>query len=228
MSVNKILIVLLILITSYSLSYSQEYDHPNNSYNKALKYYQQDHLGNAMFHTKRAFLLNPTDKNIRELFYTIRKDIGLPQIYSNDSFSNILFSNIFSQLRPQTNALIGSLLFLLGSLLLSCVLINKIIKYKNIAIIAIWISFIFSGINFIQATVQYYLFFASDQRIVLTKTKAYEEASTESLYLLDLPAGTEVKVIVQNQEFYLIRTLDGKEYWITPAFIPPLWDKLSI
>ena len=228
MAINKILIILLTLISTHTLSFGLEYEHPNNSYNKALEYYQQDDLGNAMFHTKRAILLKPTDKNIRELFYTIRKDIGLPQIYSDDSFSNIILSNLFSQLSPQINAIIGALLFLIGSLLVCLILLKTITTNKKVAIIGIWISFILSGINFLQAGIQYYIFFSPDQRIVLTTTKAYEEASFESLNLLDLPAGSEVQVIIQDQEFYLVSTLDGKEYWITPESIPPLWDKKQL
>ncbi|MGL4676501.1 MAG: hypothetical protein ACRCWI_02395 [Brevinema sp.] len=213
----QILIALLFSITTHS----QEYSHPYNNHNQALDYYQIGEFGKAMFYSKRAMLLDPSNIEIRKLFYTIRHDIGLPPIYATDTKGAQLVSSIIFRDPPHITVMIGGALFFGASLLVSLLLLGKIRNYKKIALIGIWIGLILSLLLFIKSSVQYYFFFLPDQRIIIETTKAYEEPSIESSHLLDLPAGTEVTVVVTLEDFYLVRTLDGKEYWINP--IPELW-----
>ncbi len=213
---------ILILLLTLSNVYGNEY--PNQNYNDSLTYYQNGDLGRAMFYSKRAILLEPSDPQIRNLFYTIRHDIGLPTIYATDSISSQMLSYVFGSLPPHINASIGAVFFVLASILVSLSLLGKLDKHKNITLMSTCGFFIIAGVLFIQAGVQYYFFFSPDQRVVINDTKAYEEPSTESVVLLTLPAGSEVTITMQSEDFYLAKTLDGKEYWIQN--IPPLWEDL--
>ncbi len=214
---------ILILLMIVSNTYGNEY--PNQNYNEALTYYQNGEIGKAMFYSKRAILLDPSDSEVRSLFYSIRHSIGLPSIYATDSFTSQTLSHIFGSLPPHINATVGAVFFVLASVLVSLLLIGKLEKHKNISLMGIWGFFIISGALFIQAGVQYYFFFSPDQRVVINDIRAYEEPSIDSEELLTLPAGTEVTITMQSEDFYLAKTLDGKEYWIQN--IPPLWEDLN-
>lgn len=216
-----------LLLLNTSILFGVEYNNPDMYYNDALAFYQQKELGKAMYAIKKAYLLAPDVEHIRKLFYTIRYDIGLPPIYATDRLSLQIFAKVFASHPPHINALIGGGLFLGASILVSLLILGKITAYRKISMIGIWFLFVTAGILFLQAGVQYYVFFAPDQRVVLQKISAYEEPSFESTKLIDLPEGTEVTVVAQTDEFLLIRTLDGKEYWVNPQFIPVLWGNLS-
>lgn len=223
MAFYKILILFLTLLPS-SILVSQEYEHPNNLYNKALTYYHNNDLGNAMYYTKEALILTPYKNEIRTLFYQIRKDIGLPQIYSSDTIGGEIFSYLFGRIPPQINSLLGACLFVLGSLLVMGMILKMITaSYQKITTIGIWIFFIGAGILFTQALVQYYIFFKPNQGVLITESSAYEEPYNDSFKVLDLPAGTEVSIIDTVEEFYLVKTLDGKEYWVITQNVPLLF-----
>ena len=218
----QILILLLMMITN-SFTYGKEYTHPTKLYNTALESYNNKDLGQAMYYVKQALLLNPARSEYRALFYQIRKDIGLPQIYSTDTLGGQVLSQVFGFIPPHINALLGGILFIFGSFLVSALFLKKLQKYKYTQI-GIWISFLGAGLFFITALLQYYAFFSPQQGVLLSISNAYEEPSLDSFKVLELPSGTELSIVDKVDNFYLIKTLEGKEYWILQKKVPILFE----
>jgi len=191
------------------------YENPNSLYNKGLKKYQEEDLGQAMYYLKKAMILNPNNIKIRQLFYTLRKEIGLPPIFSTDTKTNRFLSIIFSSTTPQNYSLIGGFLFLISSILYSFYKIKYLKIYPFI--------FILSGFFIFCSLIQYYIFFNTKERVVINKSRLYEEPSTNSKLITTLPAGTEVNIIDHSEDFYLIKTIDGQESWMISNNLPNLF-----
>ncbi|MGL4388247.1 MAG: SH3 domain-containing protein [Brevinema sp.] len=203
-------------------SFTKNYEHPQNLYNSSLESYEKHDLGHAMFYAKKAIKLAPGDNNIRSLFFKIRQDLGLPSIFSEDQFSHRLTTFLFQSFPPHLNAFAGGILFILASGIISLLMFNQIRIPKFVPIILFTLSFFMM----IQAVAQYY-FFNKDERVVLATSTLYEEPSINSTKLQDIPAGTEVSVIDQTEEFLLIKLLNSTEAWILSNHAPILLEPIS-
>lgn len=223
MKINTYYLLLLIssIIITTTKNYSTTYkiDHPHTLYNKGLEEYNKNNLGQAMFFVTKALILAPSDPKIRTLFYTLRKEIGVAPIFSTDNKNNLFLSKLFSKILPQYNALIGGILFIFASMIYAYFLLSKRTIFSKIYLCL----FIFSGIFIIQAFVQYYLYFNTKQRILLHTSALYEEPITNSIMITTLPAGSELTIIDNSDNFFLVKTLDGKEAWIISNSLPKLF-----
>lgn len=217
MQISKFMIILFMLFSSNI--FAKYYEHPQNLYNQAISAYQNNDLGSAMFYTKKAFMLAPNNKFIRPFFFKLRKEIGLPSIFSEDTLSKRITSSIFQGVAPHYNAILAGFMFIIGSIFVSLMLLKKINNKPSIYIV----SFTLSLFLITQAIIQYYYVFNVSNRIVLSEVQLYEEPSTESTILEKIPAGTEVEVIDQTDNFILVRLLNGTEAWSLTNSIPPLF-----
>ncbi|MGL4367269.1 MAG: SH3 domain-containing protein [Brevinemataceae bacterium] len=199
------------------------FEHPNITYNKAVKEYQSGNLPQAMYLSKQAMLTASYNKNIRELFFSLRKELDYPKILTSDSKLNYLFSVIFGKIPPQIDALIGSLLFLTAAVLLSLYFLKKYIHTPKI-IPTVKILFVCSILLMTKAMIQYFVFADNkNHRIIISNTSVYEEPSLQSVELFQLSAGWEAEIIDNIDEFVLIKTFDNKEGWIISNSIPPFF-----
>ncbi|MGL4393874.1 MAG: SH3 domain-containing protein [Brevinema sp.] len=213
-------ILLLYLLTTPI--FAKQYEHPQNLYNKALEAYEKQDLGTAMFYAKGAMKLSPGSKNTRILFFKLRQELGLPTIFSEDQFSQQLSTFLFQSFPPHVDAFFAGVLFILGAGLLSLIILNQISISKYIPTTILALSFLMM----LQSTIQYQ-FFKVDERVILTSTALYEEASLDGTVLQNLKAGTELTVIDQSEEFLLIKLLNSSEGWISKDAAPPLLTPIS-
>ncbi|MGL4562890.1 MAG: SH3 domain-containing protein [Brevinema sp.] len=216
MQVSKAILSVIILFSVPS--FAEYYEHPQNLYNKSLEAYEKNDFGYAMFYAKQARALDPSNKNIRTLFFKIRQDIGLPTIFSEEQFSSKIITFIFQSFPPHLNAFVAGVLFILGAGIISLLLLKQIKIPIFVPIIVCSVSIFLM----IQAIIQYQLF-QTDERVILKTTSLYEEPSTNSTKLQELPAGTEIKVIAKTDDFLLVQLLNSTEAWVLTNEIPPLF-----
>lgn len=195
-----------------------KFTHPNDLYNNGLQFYYNDEYGTAMRCIKKAMLLAPNNKQIRTLFYQLRREIGLPIVFTQDNIVSRIFAVFFNAVPPQWNAILGSLLLLIVSLIIFLPVKKK--KYILYIIGMFSISMALLSIGLIR----YYIFFSVPDRVAIRAVDLYEEPDVESKKNITLPAGSELKVVDQIGKFLLVKTLDKREAWVQEESVPPLWE----
>ncbi|SFB76956.1 hypothetical protein SAMN02745150_00712 [Brevinema andersonii] len=213
------LIKMLFLITPImAKDRVDQFTHPNNLYNNGLQFYYNSEYGPAMKCIKKAMLLAPNNKQIRTLFYQLRREIGLPVVFTQDNVISRMFAVFFNAVPPQWNAILGSFLLLIVSLIVFLPVKKK--KY----ILYIIGMFSTSVVLLSVGLIRYYIFFNVPDRIATHIIDLYEEPDVKSKKNITLPAGSELRVVDQIGEFLLVKTLDKREAWVQEEFVPPLWE----
>lgn len=195
-----------------------KFPHPNDLYNNSVRFYANSEYGKAMRCVKKAMLLAPDNQQIRTLFYQLRREIGLPIVFTQDNVVSRIFAVFFNAVPPQWNAILGSLLLLIVSLIIFLPVKKKKYLLYIIGMSSISVALLSIGL------IRYYIFFDVPDRVAIQAVDLYEEPDVESKKDISLPAGSELRVVDQIGQFLLVKTLDKREAWVQEEFVPPLWE----
>ncbi|MCX7821291.1 MAG: hypothetical protein N2258_06410 [Brevinematales bacterium] len=199
---------------------------PDIYYNLGVYYITKEDTAKAILNLKRAFLLSPEDKKIKSLLDRERKKLDIPIISYEPSVVEKFFSLPFTIFSINGLFLFGIILLSSGSIIISInlskLIPNKILYDKRIFIAGI-IIFIIGLVYCIASFIRYNITFNKKEAVVLTNEILYDIPSSDGIKLLELKAGTEVKITKIENEYYLVSTLSGKEGYIKTNSVERLW-----
>ncbi|MEJ5284604.1 MAG: hypothetical protein ACP5Q5_04250 [Brevinematia bacterium] len=202
---------------------------PDVYYNIGIYYIKQGNTAKAILNLKRASLLSPEDKKIKDMLNNERRKLDVPVLSYEPSIIEKIFSFPFNIFSINGTFIFGIIFLSMGSIIISLILIKPsfLSRMKNLydkkflisGIIIFTIGFIYCIVSFIR----YNMTFDKKEGVVLVDDSLYDIPSMEGVKISELKAGTEIKIVKSENEYYLITTLSGKEGYIKTNSVERLW-----
>ncbi len=202
---------------------------PDVYYNIGIYYIKQGNTAKAILNLKRASLLSPEDKKIKEVLNNERRKLDVPVLSYEPSIIEKIFSFPFNIFSINGTFIFGIIFLSIGSIIISLILIKPsfLSRIKNLYdkkfLISGIIIFIIGFIYYIVSFIRYNMTFDKKEGVVLVDDSLYDIPSMEGVKIFELKAGTEIKIVKSENEYYLITTLSGKEGYIKTNSVERLW-----
>ncbi len=202
---------------------------PDIYYNLGVYYLTIGDTARAIMNLKRAYLISPDDKKIKNLLDNQRKKLDIPILSYEPTIVEKFFTFPFTIFSINVMYIIGLIFLLVGSIIIS---LNLIKPFKNDLINKIYskhflmfgvIIFIFGFIYILASYIRYNIIFDKKEAVVLVDENLYDIPSPDGIKISDLQAGTEVKILKAQANYYLISTLNNKEGYIKTNSVERLW-----
>lgn len=202
---------------------------PDVYYNIGVYYIKKGNIGKAILNLKRANLLMPDDKRIKNILDNERRKLDIPVLSYETSVIEKFLSFPFNIFSVNGCFIFGIIFLSIGSIIISLILIKPsfLSRMKNFydkkfiisGIIIFVIGFLYCVVSFIR----YNMTFDKKEGVILFDDYLYDIPSIEGVKISELKAGTEIKIIKSENEYYLITTLLGKEGYIKTNSVERLW-----
>lgn len=201
-------------------------------YNLGVLYLNKNDVGRAILNLKRAYLLNPYNKDVYSVLTDTRTKLGVPAYIFEATFLEKAILFPFTIFHINATIAIGVVFFMLGSVLLSLELSGQIAKislFKKIKIRRVAIIFFAIGVVYLIAgTIRHSFVFNSKMAVVVGTSQS------DDIALFQLPEdksepidttsiGMECQIEDEQSAFLRINTIDGKVGWIDKMYVERLW-----
>ncbi len=199
-------------------------------YNLGILYGDAGNKGLAILNLRRANLLNPYSKDIKNQLNAYRDSIGIPPYLMDLSplEQAVLFP--FLILNINWTGFIGLLFLLTGSCGLSVILgrftIILLENHQKQVMIFSLIFFILGIIFILSAIVRYNVTFDNKNAVLINDSILQERPEENSIKINDAAAGLECVIKKASSDYYLINTIDGHEGWINKTNLTRIWEGL--
>lgn len=200
-------------------------------YNLGVIYASTNDAGASILNLKRAYLLNPYDKETKRTLNKLRESIGIPSYLFDQSPLEKLILLPFSLFPINTDFVIGFILLALGSLVFSFLLskldipvVRPFMKYQKPARTAA-IVLITLGLVYIASSVlRNNTLFDPKNAVVMNASDIKDRPDVNAIKIVSVPAGLECIIVKESLAYYLINTIDGHEGWIARTNLSRLWE----
>ncbi len=196
-------------------------------YNLGITSLRSGDMGNAVLNLKKASVLDPGDSEIKEALNSARETLGIPlYLFELTPLEKIILFP-FTLFSLNTGFFLGLILFILGSISISLYFSQieipflkfnyKYIRIFSIIVIVIGIVYLFSSV------IRYSFIFDNKSAVVTAQSPLNERPAPASIKITDIMQGMECTVKKEEEGFYLIDTIDGREGWSNKTNIAFLW-----
>ncbi len=209
---------------------SKNFLNPDLFYNIALYYSSISNHGKAILYLKKAYLLSDKDKKIRELLESERKKIDVAIFSYEPSFIEKILSFPFDFAPINTLLIFGIVLYSMGGILIFLKLfrlekVKFIVRFfDNNGFLIAGVIFFILGIAYISNSIfKYRTIFNKKEGVIIENTSLYDRAEKNSIEITKVAAGLECKIFSEENGYYLVSTISGKEGYIMTNFVERLW-----
>jgi len=201
-------------ISQYEKALQSHQEAPELYYNLANAYYKLNRVAPSIYYYEKALKLNPSDEDIRYNLSLANK-MKLDKIDQvPQSAITKLKNNINRLFTYNTWAILTVLSALAGLIVFIIFLFTKNANTKRMTFVAMFLSLFLmlftwlnAGYGKRQAHLKYGIVFSP-------KTELMTEPNLTSDRVSVLHEGTKVKVLKQEDDWYLIQLPDGKKAWV--------------
>jgi len=201
-------------ISQYEKALQSTKEAPELYFNLANAYYKLNRIAPSVYYYEKALKLNPSDEDITYNL-ALANQMKLDKIDQVPTGAIAKFKNSINRLFPyNTWAFLTLISAFAGLILFIIFLFTKNTNTKRLTFVAMFISLFLLIFNWLnadygkrQAHLKYGIIFSP-------KTELMTEPNLTSDTVTVLHEGTKVKVLKQEDDWYLVQLPDGKKAWI--------------
>ena len=184
--------------------------------NLGNSYYKTDNISKAILNYERAYLLDPSDQNIRFNLELARTKTVDSVVLKNELFITVWIKKIIAALNINQWALFTIFLFIVTLFLVGIYLFSKRVLIRKFSFVFCCIFFVFSIISYIFATTQKKSLENRNSAIIMAPSVTVRSTPSESgteLYIIH--EGRKVRILDNSmKEWVEIRLDDSNVGWI--------------
>jgi len=191
-------------------------------YNIGITYLEQSEVGRGVLYLRRANLIAPRDKDIREALTVVRESLGLPDYLFQTSPLARFFLFPFTVLPLGLMGVLFAVVFILGSVMLSLAL-ARLVKDREGSRKAGVILMVVGAVFLFAAGIRYRVVFSDTQAVAIADTLLMDAPSADASSGERLTKGSECRITDSAAGFFKIDAVDGSTGWVAQDDIDRIW-----
>ncbi len=195
----------------------------SDQYTMARQAFQDRQWGQAMLHLKRAHSISPLDQDIIQGMNSIRQELNIPPVFYYQEPLASIVARIFLFIPLSLLSMTGLLILITGSILWSLDLLKV---FKNIppALKKIGLGLFLGSVFILSVSLgRQIIYFGQSQAVVMETASLLTRPDEQDSMEMELLPGLECQVLEEKQDYFLIKSIDGKQGWVLKKKVSQVW-----